>query len=172
MVSPRRILIAVAAVGTLSCQDAPQLVGPAADTVTSASRAARHVTVTGTSIYYAGLDNPRGLTFGPDGYLYVAEGGTGGTAEQTTAAQCDQVIPPIGPYSGDYTARISKISSAHVRTTVVDNLPSNQTSAVSGSLVSGVADVEFVGNTLYALLAAGGCSHGFPSDPNGVYRVN
>ena len=26
-----------------------------------------------------GLTNPRGLKFGPDGYLYVAEGGTGGT---------------------------------------------------------------------------------------------
>ena len=29
------------------------------------------------SVYATGLDNPRGLKFGPDGYLYVAEGGRG-----------------------------------------------------------------------------------------------
>ena len=51
-------------------------------------------------------------------------------------------------------------------------LPSNQTSRILGSLVSGVADIAFVGDTLYALLAGGGCSHGHPDSPNGVLKVN
>ncbi len=122
------------------------------------------------SVFAAGLNNPRGLKFGPDGYLYVAEGGLGGT--NSTSGLCDQVIPPIGPYTGDYTASISKISPAGDITIVADNLPSDQTAAATGSLVSGVADVAFVGNTLYALLAGGGCSHGFESDPNGIIKVN
>src|SRR5690348_3738954 len=126
--------------------------------------------IAAASVFATGLNNPRGLKFGPDGYLYIAEGGAGGT--NSTAGLCDQVIPPVGPYTGATTARISKISPAGVRSTVADNLPSSQTSPALGGLVSGVADVAFVGNTLYALLAGAGCSHGFASDPNGVIKVN
>jgi hypothetical protein len=111
------------------------------------------------TVFATGLNNPRGLTFGPRCGLYVAEGGLGGSAT-TTSAQCTQVPAPIGPYSGGRTARISKISRQGVRTTVADGLPSDQTSAASGSLVSGVADVAFVRGRLYALEAGAGCSHG------------
>jgi hypothetical protein len=38
--------------------------------------------------------------------------------------------------------------------------------------VSGVADVAFIGNTLYALLAGAGCSHGLAGTTNGIIRVN
>ncbi|HTT69039.1 MAG TPA: ScyD/ScyE family protein [Gemmatimonadales bacterium] len=116
-----------------------------------------------------GLNNPRGLKFGPDGDLYVAEGGTGGT--NSTVGQCLQV-PQVGPYTGGYTSRISKIDRHGNRTTVVDSLPSSATSAVSGSLTSGVADVAFIGRTLYAVLAGAGCSHGVPDVPNAVIRVH
>jgi hypothetical protein len=120
------------------------------------------------SVYAMGLNNPRGLKFGPDGKLYVAEGGTGGTNSTTG---CDQVIPPIGPYTGSQTgSRISVIDSNGVRTTVADNIPSSQTS--EGALVSGVADIAFVGNTLYGLLAGAGCSHGVTGIPNGIIRGN
>ena len=125
------------------------------------------------SVFATGLNNPRGLKFGPDGNLYVAEGGIGGT--NSTVGCCEQV-PDVGPYTGSVTgSRISKIDANGVRTTAVDNLPSSQTNPQTGSLISGAADVAFIGNTLYILLGGAGCSHGVPQVPempNGVIRVN
>ena len=114
---------------------------------------------TGPTVFASGFNNPRGLRFGPDGNLYVAEGGAGGTTS-TTPGACKQVPAPVGPYTGGFTGRISKVAPDGTVTTVADHLPSDQTSAAQGSLVSGVADVAFIGHTLYALLAGAGCSHG------------
>jgi hypothetical protein len=55
---------------------------------------------------------------------------------------------------------------------VVDNLPSSQSSAASGSLTSGVADVTFIDHQLYAVLAGAGCSHGLTGTDNAVIRVH
>ena len=121
------------------------------------------------TIYALGLNNPRGLKFGPDGNLYVAEGGTGGA--NSTKAICPelQLTDFPGPYLGSNSGgRISVIKNG-VPTTVIDTLPSSQT--VNG-LVSGVADVAFIGDTMYALLGGAGCSHGVTSFPNGVVRIN
>lgn len=123
---------------------------------------------TNATLVTAGLQGPRGLAFGPDGSLYVAEAGTGGTVS-TTSTGCLQVPPPVGPYLGGDNARISKIDSSGNRTTLASGLPSSVDAM--GDLV-GVADLTFVDNTLYALVAGGGCSHGNPVYPNGIVRVD
>ena len=46
-------------------------------------------------VFATGLNSPRGLKFGPDGNLYVAEAGLGGT--NSTVGTCDQVSFPVGP---------------------------------------------------------------------------
>ena len=122
------------------------------------------------SVYATGLNGPRGLKFGPEGALYVAEAGRGGSTP-AASFDCDQVPGPVGPYFGGRTARISKISATGQRSTVVDGLPSGISSLPSGDTV-GAADVTFVDGKLFALLAGGGCSHGNPATPNGVIQVD
>jgi len=119
-------------------------------------------------IYATGLEAPRGLRFGPDRDLYVAEAGTGGT-NSTSPAMCMQVPGPVGPYTGGMNGRISKISSKGIRTTVASGFPSTQDAG--GDLI-GVADVAFLNGTLYAAVAGGGCSHGNPTSPSGLAMVN
>jgi hypothetical protein len=82
------------------------------------------------------------------------------------------VPAPVGPYAGGFTGRISKVTPDGIVITVADHLPSDQTSAAQGNLVSRVADVAFIGHTLYALLAGAGCSHRLAGTNNDVLRVN
>lgn len=67
---PRRMLVAGATIALTALG--------ASGFIATASSAAATVTPFGPS----GLDNPRGLAFGPDGRLYVAEAGNGGTGNE------------------------------------------------------------------------------------------
>ena len=145
-----------------SCKkhDSPPVCGGANQTTTITQK-----------VFATGLNNPRGLKFGPDGNLYVAEGGIGGT--NSSVGQCEQVSFPVGPELGSPTGGgVSKINPQGVRTVVTDQLPSSTIQPAAGGFVSGVADVAFIGNDLYALLAGAGCSHGVPSVPNGIVKIN
>ena len=114
-----------------------------------------------------GLLGPRGLKFGPNGMLYVAEAGTGGST--STKGLCTQVVAPVGPYTGGKTGRISRIDMSGNRTTVASGLPSSKDALGD---IQGVADLAFVDGTLYALLAGAGCSHGVADVPNALLSVN
>ena len=123
----------------------------------------------GVTVVASGLNNPRGLAFGPDGALYVAEGGTGGTS--STVGTCPQVPAPIGPYTGGFTASIAKISPNGATTVVASGLPSSTTSPPM-SFATGAADVAFADGRLFALIAGAGCSHGLKGTANAIVRVH
>ena len=119
------------------------------------------------TVLASGLNDPRGLAFGPDGALYIADSGTGGT--NSTVGTCTQGLPPIGPYKGGPSAKILKLDTNGKLTTVASGLPSFIN--LIGDLM-GVSDVAFLHDKLYALIGGGGCSHGNPDLPNGIVRVN
>ena len=118
-------------------------------------------------VFADGLEFPRGFAWAPNGDMYVAEAGTGGTIT-TTAEQCAQVVPPVGPYSNGPTSRISRIDRTGHVSVFATGFPSDVNQL---GLVSGVADIAFVGNQMFALMSGGGCDHGSLDVPQGIARV-
>lgn len=119
--------------------------------------------------YATGLTNPRGLTFGPDGHLYVAEAGTGGSLLATGLGDCPAQFNIYSPYSAGYSGRVVRVLADGTMQVVADHLPSTQ-DAYGGGF--GPTDVAFIGDTLYVLIEMGGCPHGLPDDLPAILRVN
>ncbi len=119
--------------------------------------------------YATGLTNPRGLTFGPDGHLYVAEAGNGGMMVASGTPECPTQVNIYSPYHAGYSGRVLRVLADGTKQTVADRLPS-MTDAFGGSY--GPTDLAFVGGTLYVLIEMGGCSHGLPADDAAILRIN
>ena len=89
-----------------------------------------------TDVIASGLNNPRGLNFGPDGALYVAEAGSGG------AGPCAEGPEGIRCYgTSGSISRIDLRSGAVTR--VATGLPS--LAGEDGSFAIGVHDISFQG---------------------------
>jgi hypothetical protein len=96
----------------------------------------------------AGLNNPRGIAFAPNGDLYVAEAGIGGSGP------C--VASPSQPVQRCYgtTGAITRIKPEGGFERVLSGLPS--LALPGGFAEGGVADISFLGTSLYATFGWGG----------------
>src|SRR5829696_3883541 len=141
------------------------VVGAGLPVVAQDATPATSPTVGAPSIVASGLTNPRGMTWGADGTLYVALAGNGGTSP----AVGEFLPPPAGPEAGGGpSAAVAQIGSDGCPVAIATGLPSSLD--LLGSVV-GVSDIAILGDQLYALVAGGGGSHGNPDQPAGLYRV-
>lgn len=98
-----------------------------------------------------GLDNPRGMAFGPDGAIYVVEAGRGGTSTLCLAV-------PTGPGQRCYgpTGAVTRVLTGTPlqQGRVLGGLPS--IAVQSGAEATGPHDIDFGFNAAFITVGSGG----------------
>ncbi len=102
----------------------------------------------GTEYFATGLNNPRGLRFGPDGALYVAEAGTAGTQYCMKGPEGDEVC------YGD-TGSVARIGADGTIQRIITGL-GNSANKGTGMNATGPHAVDFIGGDLYLVTGLGG----------------
>ena len=97
----------------------------------------------GLKVVAKGLDNPRGIGFGPDGALYVAESGSGGPGPENC------IESPEGPACFGRTGAVTRITKRSQHR-VLSGLPS--VAEEGGVGATGPVDLGFSGWTGYLLV--------------------
>jgi hypothetical protein len=114
----------------------PSLAGP------NAKKAKASAPGSTWQVVASGLNNPRGLDFGPDGALYVAEAGAGGPGPCITG-------PEGRERCFGSTGSVTRIARGKQQR-VLDGLPS--VAEPGGVTANGPADVSFSGGRMYLLV--------------------
>jgi hypothetical protein len=96
----------------------------------------------------SGLDNPRGLNFGPDGALYVAEAGRGGTSPIC------HVSAELGTRCYGPTGAVTRITGIGVHQRVLTGLPS--IAQADGNTAQGPNDIDFGFGAAWIVIGYGG----------------
>lgn len=92
-----------------------------------------------------GLANPRGLSFGPDGWLYAAEAGTGGDGPSIVSGDGQTVSFGLSGGVSRYRSGMQEV--------VVDGLPS--LAPAGGFGATGAHDLAFLDGVLHVVLGFG-----------------
>ena len=104
----------------------------------------------GLLVVASGLDNPRGLAFGPDGGLYVAEAGRGGTSTACAPAP----DPPFPNRCYGPSGAITRILAVGDQRRVVVGLPS--IAMANGGNAQGPVDIDFGLGAAFVTIGFGG----------------